>query len=84
VIATIMPISTNTMIAICIQIQVGDMAEDSVPAAISGGCPRQRRAVAGAGRPLAARGCPAQGRLRPSMLPGWLDASPGRQDALAE
>jgi hypothetical protein len=30
VIATIMPISTNTTIAICIQIQVGDMARDSV------------------------------------------------------
>jgi hypothetical protein len=31
VIATIMPISTNTTIAICIQIQVGDMGGDSLP-----------------------------------------------------
>jgi hypothetical protein len=31
VIATIIPITTNTTIAICIQIQNGDMATDSVP-----------------------------------------------------
>jgi hypothetical protein len=30
VIATTIPINTNTTIAICIQIQVGDMAGDSV------------------------------------------------------
>ena len=30
VIATIMPITTNTTIAICIQIQVGDIASDSL------------------------------------------------------
>jgi polysaccharide biosynthesis protein PslG len=30
VIATIIPITTNTTIAICVQIQVGDMAEDSL------------------------------------------------------
>jgi hypothetical protein len=30
VIATIIPISTNRTIAICIQIQVGDIAADSV------------------------------------------------------
>jgi hypothetical protein len=30
VIAMTMPISTNTTIAICIQIQVGDMTADSV------------------------------------------------------
>jgi hypothetical protein len=30
VIATIIPITTNTTIAICIQIQVGDIACDSV------------------------------------------------------
>jgi hypothetical protein len=32
VIAMIMPATTKTMIAICIQIQVGDMTLDSVPA----------------------------------------------------
>lgn len=29
-IATIIPITTNTTIAICVQIQVGDMAKDSL------------------------------------------------------
>jgi hypothetical protein len=42
VIAMIMPISTNTTIAICIQIQVGDICSD-------------RLAVAGG---AALRGCP--------------------------
>jgi hypothetical protein len=31
VIATTIPISTNTTIAICIQIQVGDMAQTAYP-----------------------------------------------------
>jgi hypothetical protein len=48
VIATIMPISTNTTIAICIQIQVGDMAEHSVSAAISAGRQPARRPLKGA------------------------------------
>jgi hypothetical protein len=30
VIATIIPIRVNTMIAICVQIQVGDIVEDSL------------------------------------------------------
>jgi hypothetical protein len=42
VIATTIPIRTTTTIAICIQIQVGDMADDSVAAAASAG-PRGRR-----------------------------------------
>lgn len=35
-IATIMPISTNTTIATCIQIHVGDIVEDSVLPAATG------------------------------------------------
>jgi hypothetical protein len=82
--ATIMPITTNTTMAICIQIQVGDMTVDSVPAARRrGGCsPRDGRGAYG--RLLAGVSQAAQGRFRASMLPAWLDASGGRQDALAE
>jgi hypothetical protein len=32
--AMTIPISTNTTIAICIQIQVGDIAEDSLPGSV--------------------------------------------------
>jgi hypothetical protein len=44
VIATIIPITTNTMIAACIQIQVGDIGSDRVPAPLCED--RSRRATA--------------------------------------
>jgi hypothetical protein len=81
--ATIMPITTNTTMAICIQIQVGDMAETAYrhPHGRAGAAvERERRR----GRLLADVRRPAQRRFRASMLPTWLDASGGRQDALAE
>ncbi|TMK24075.1 MAG: hypothetical protein E6G62_09325, partial [Actinobacteria bacterium] len=58
--ATIIPTSTNTMMATCIQIQVGDMTENSVLPAISRGRRGPRRegsqalASPGAGRPCGA------------------------------
>jgi hypothetical protein len=74
--ATIIPTSTNTMIATCIQIQVGDMAENSVLTAISRGgarlqggnvaacAPHRGQRTTGAGRPAGLYAARMAGCLR--------------------
>ena len=69
-IATIIPITTNTTIAICIQIQNGDMARDSVPGRLGEACAgvgaRDYR-VGMAGRACTIAAAPRRLIARPSL-----------------
>jgi hypothetical protein len=78
--ATIIPISTNTTIATCIQIHVGDMCKAAYPDAPIRPATLKRppRVVLHGGAQ------PAPSAPAVTMIRQWLDALDGRQDALLE
>jgi hypothetical protein len=76
--ATTIPISTNTTIATCIQIHVGDIVQAAYPDA-----PARPATVEGTPRVVVHGGDqPAPGAAAVTMIRQWLDALEGRQDAL--